>query len=328
MKTYINGVGLISTQETFKTEFSLQVPTATEDGRWEATLPPIKEYLSPKVYRRMSKVIRMGVLSTLIAMEDAGVKSEELSGVIVGTGLGCLVSTEKFLNSMVTSEESMVNPSSFIVSTHNTIAGQIGLVLKNNGYNTTYSQEGTSFENALLDGFLFTKERKNTNWLVGGIDELTPTVQQLYKENNYGGQWGEGAGVFIISDQKSESTYAEIVDVKAVLQSDESLNSTIDNFLQENEINKEDIDLVLTGDAGNEALKLLYAEARLEVLNFKKWSGEYHTASSFGVGLAAKMMKDETLRQSLLGKGKVVNTVLVHTTFFDGTQGLILLRNV
>ncbi|KXX71690.1 beta-ketoacyl synthase chain length factor [Flammeovirga sp. SJP92] len=328
MKTYINGVGLISPQETFKTEFSLQAPTATEDGRWEATLPPIKEYLSPKVYRRMSKVIRMGVLSTLIAMDDAGVKSEELSGVIVGTGLGCLVSTEKFLNSMVTSEESMVNPSSFIVSTHNTIAGQIGLVLKNNGYNTTYSQEGTSFENALLDGFLFTKERKNTNWLVGGIDELTPTVQQLYKENNYGGQWGEGAGVFVISDQKTANTYAEIVDVKAVLQSNESLETVIDGLLQENELNAEDIDLVLTGDAGNKVLKILYEEKRCEVIDYKQWSGEYHTASSFGVGLASKMMKEEALRQSLLRNKKPLNTVLVHTTFFDGTQGLILLRNV
>ena len=59
---------------------------------------------------------------------------------------------------MVDSNESALNPTPFIQSTHNTIGSQIALLLQCQGYNQTYTQRAFSFENVLLDAILELKE--------------------------------------------------------------------------------------------------------------------------------------------------------------------------
>ena len=72
------------------------------------------------------------------------------------TGLGCLEDTEKFLSSIYTNEEKLLNPTPFIQSTHNTVAGAIALAIKCHGYNATYTHRGFSFESALEDALIAT----------------------------------------------------------------------------------------------------------------------------------------------------------------------------
>lgn len=330
MKTYINGIGLISPQNSFEDHFKLKSLDFTENYFFEAQLPPIKEYLSPKVYRRMSKIVRMGIMSSIMAKKDAN--AEEVSGIIMGTGLGCIQSTEKFLSSMSTTNEDFSNPSAFINSTHNTIAGQIGLVLKNKGYNSTYSQEGISFENALLDAYLMTKEEENSNWIVGGIDELTAVTQDLYTKNSEEeNTWGEGAGTFLISNKKIASTYAEIIGL-GTLQSkveDKNIEREVSAFLKKYQLELSDIDLILSGDHLNR--KYIFQHYFFEgcrVVDYKEFCGNYPTAPSFALGIAAYLSKNKTLLKPFFGKEKVGGTVLIHSSYFDGSQGLILLKHV
>ena len=103
--------------------------------------------------RRMGNLIKMGVGTAL------KVKGEEkIEGIVVGTGLGCIENTEIFLREFIVHSSGTLSPTAFIQSTHNTVAGQIALILKEHGYNSTYTQRGTSFENALIDGCLLSSE--------------------------------------------------------------------------------------------------------------------------------------------------------------------------
>ena len=89
--------------------------------------------------------------------------------VIAGTGLGCLEDTEKFLGSIYTLQEHLLNPTPFINSTHNTIAGAIALAIKCHGYNATYTHRGFSFESALLDALMLASENPEAAILAGCI---------------------------------------------------------------------------------------------------------------------------------------------------------------
>ena len=75
--------------------------------------------------RRIGRIVRMGLAAASGCVGRAdGVKPD---AVIASTALGCLADTEKFMKEMIEREESMLNPSAFIYSTFNTIAGQIAL---------------------------------------------------------------------------------------------------------------------------------------------------------------------------------------------------------
>ncbi len=110
---------------------------ATVEGKNE---PDYKDYIpDPLARRRMSRIIKMGLTSAMIALKDSGLES--IDGLITGTGWGCLADTERFLNSIYENDERLLNPSAFIQSTPNTIGAQIALSLGTNCYNVSYVQE-------------------------------------------------------------------------------------------------------------------------------------------------------------------------------------------
>ncbi len=96
MKVYINGIGNISPQQTWDNSKFLEELEFSEDNRLLCVEPVYKEYISPIRLRRMSRVIKQGITSALIALKDAEV--ENPGAIITGTGWGCLVDTEKIFN--------------------------------------------------------------------------------------------------------------------------------------------------------------------------------------------------------------------------------------
>ena len=163
--------------------------------------PDYKKYIpDPGLRRRMSRLIKMSVTSALMTVENSGGGS--IDGIITGTGWGCLADTEKFLVSIYENNERLLNPSSFIQSTSNTIGAQIALMLDSKHYNNTFVHGGSSFECALIDSSLLLSEGKK-RLLIGGFDELTPTKEHLFSRM---GIWkifycGEGSHFFIASNK-------------------------------------------------------------------------------------------------------------------------------
>lgn len=134
----------------------------------ELLTPDYSAFIPAMDRRRMSAVLKMSIACSIDCLRQAGVSQPD--GIIVGTSMGCCVHTKNFLDKIIDANEGPVSPTSFIVSTHNTIAGQISLILKNHGYNITHTQNSLSFEQSLIDGMLCVNDGYS-NILVGGADE-------------------------------------------------------------------------------------------------------------------------------------------------------------
>ncbi|ELR71309.1 3-oxoacyl-(acyl-carrier-protein) synthase-like protein [Fulvivirga imtechensis AK7] len=325
MKGYISGTAAITPQHTFDTGRYLEEWVDHQTSYLSATEPAYREIIDPKLLRRMSRIIKMSVASAYKAMQMA--KVEIPGAVIVGTGLGCVQDTEKFLKEIIDNEEGILSPTAFIQSTHNTIAGQIALMLQCPNHNFTFSNRGHSFENALEDALLQLQEGVE-HVLVGGADEITPIVHELMgsircvsiNQEDQLSVLGEGAAFFILTKDQNEQSFAAIEDTVAFNNPlVDDVRGKVVQFLDRNELASADIDLVLMGHNGVadgffDAMGDLMKENA--IAQFKNISGESFTASAYGHHLAAVMLQKQQVFQNTLVSGK-----------FGGSLDRILLYN-
>ena len=148
-KTYINGLGSISAQETFDSVFLEKAEINEIDNVLSLKTPIYKDFISPVAIRRMARGVKNGIVASAMAMKEANVSS--VDAIITGTGMGCIEDSDKFLKAIIDNKEAFLTPTSFIQSTHNTVGAQIALGLQCKAYNFTYVNGAVSFESALLD---------------------------------------------------------------------------------------------------------------------------------------------------------------------------------
>jgi len=208
MKAYINHTTLVSPQRTFDQDFPGNVVSYPSAKFLKCIEPAYKDFLDPMASRRMSRIVKIGVCAALDCLRKAG--AEMPDAVIAGTGLGCLEDTEKFLGSIYSLQERLLNPTPFINSTHNTIAGAIALAIKCHGYNATYTHRGFSFESALLDTGMMAAEKPNAVILIGSFDEITPNSYDITKRLRL---WdnvlpGEGVAFFLLTGTRQPGSMA------------------------------------------------------------------------------------------------------------------------
>ncbi len=141
----------------------------------ESQDPDFAGFFPPMESRRMCKLIKRAIVTSLVALGEHGMPD----AVITGTGLGCMHNTEKFLHAMLDNGEEFLQPTFFMQSTHNTIGSQIAIRLKCHGYNCTYAHRSTSFDSALLDALVQMELGQLRSALVGGHDEMTPAYFEL-----------------------------------------------------------------------------------------------------------------------------------------------------
>jgi 3-oxoacyl-[acyl-carrier-protein] synthase II len=321
MEVFINGIGIISPQPTFnEAELSLDGMTVSVSDRLKCIEPEYKNYINPSLLRRMSRMIKMGVTASKKCLENAGV--ENPGAIITGTGLGCLEDTEKFIHSIIENNEQLLTPTPFIQSTHNTVGGQIALLLACHEYNYTYTHRGISFESALLDAALLIEEGTADNILVGGIDELTDNSFKLMQQLGFysSSTAGEGAAFFLLSGERKGKSIAKISLLKTFVgkSDDKIITKKILHYLSEAQKKVDDIGMVMLGDSGNKKTDRIYKELRKGIFKtsvsktFKEYCGEYHTASSFALWLSTKYLNEE------------LSSVLIYN-HFGGTDHSIIL---
>ena len=350
MKAYISSASAISAQNTFGDQLFLTDVVKYETTRLKAIEPDYKEYIDPKLIRRMSHVIKMGVAAAMDCLKKANV--EQPDAIITGTAFGIMEDTVTFLTRIVEMHEEMLPPTAFIQSTHNTVAAQIALMLKCHNYNNTFVHKGVSFENALLDGLMLLNEGEASDVLVGGIDEMIDTSftvltrlglykrkpisnLDLYKERSKGTIGGEGTAFFVLSDQRGESCLAELSGLKTFYNPDINFDATeeIGRFLNENSLAVANVDLIITGENGDikndEPYQKLKAGIFSDTLcaNYKHLSGEYPTSSSFALWLAANIIKKQEVPAILLEGDGIVEPprkVLIYNRYQNKYHALML----
>lgn len=338
MEAFINGATCISHHNTVDESFFFKncSPLSPSSFLLAAAFEH-KEYIPSAMSRRASHILKMGITAGMMTLKRAGINSPD--AIVVGTGMGCFEDTDKFLRALVDNEEQLLTPTSFIQSTHNSVAGQLALLTKCQGHNFTYVHQNNSFESALLDALMLLKEQEAQQVLVGGIDELNAPLQELFERaghikakenlgepiwqsNSKGYSAGEGAAFFNLSNENNSNSIAKVRGVKTIqkIDSGEDLFNKSLNFLSELKINKNDVDLVLSGISGDteKDVKLKQVEGllKLPVAYFKHLCGEYFTSGAFALWLGASIIGKQELPDCMhsvqLQPGRIKNILIVN----------------
>ena len=143
----------------------------------EGDLSEIREFIKPLEARRMGKLMKASLLSSLKALRQAGIDCPD--AIITGTSLGCWENTEALLTQIEEEGEVMLSPTNFMQSTHNTIGSNIAIRTGCHGYNITYTQGDDSLGWALRDARRLLKSGCCKTVLVGCHDESTPLYRSL-----------------------------------------------------------------------------------------------------------------------------------------------------
>lgn len=146
----------------------------------EEQLTDIRKYVKPLEVRRMGKIMKSSFLSSLEALQRAGIEVPD--SIITGTAYGCLENSERLMEQIKEEGEGMLKPTFFMQSTHNTIGSNIAIKTHCHGYNVTYTQESHSLEWAIRDAELLLRSGKVKNVLVGCHDESTPLFNTLLEK--------------------------------------------------------------------------------------------------------------------------------------------------
>jgi 3-oxoacyl-[acyl-carrier-protein] synthase II len=260
----------------------------------------------------------MAVCAALSCLYKAGISVPD--GIITATGLGCLEDTEKFLNALYASQEHLLNPTPFIQSTHNTVAGAIAMAVKCHGYNATYTQRGFSIESALLDAMMMISENHSSTILTGSFDELTNSSYLITRRLNLwrdepidslallqktgkGSLPGEGLAFFALTGVKPEMKAVELTGVQTLFRPADAVRVELEaeKFLQTLKIALPAVDLVILGLNGDEAGDRYYRHlmngifSKTPQLAFKHLCGEYDTSASFALWMATEMIISQTV---------------------------------
>lgn len=141
-------------------------------------LAEIRNHVSPMEARRMSGVMKAAVITSMGALESAGIDKPD--AIVIGTSFGMLDQGEKILIHMVEHGEEGLSPTLFMQSTHNTIAGTLAIRLKVHGYNITYTQGDDSWSLAIADAKQLIDEGEADNVLVGVHDYCPEYFRRIY----------------------------------------------------------------------------------------------------------------------------------------------------
>ncbi len=347
---YIRATGNISPQKTFGHPSLLAEPVVFSGNRLTCTEPDYKDFIDPKLIRRMSRIIRMGVAAATECLREAAIVKPD--AIVTGTAYGCLDDTGSFITKMVEFNEELLTPTAFIQSTHNTIGAQIGLMLQCNNYNNAFVHRGFSFESALMDAIMLLKENAAQHVLVGAIDEITNISHtilnrmglykqgaisnlELVKTGIKGTIAGEGAAFFLLANEPSATDYAKLDGISTIYKPESitHIEQNILSFLEDHSVSLNDIDLVITGRNGDVDSDKLFDQLESSVFNnntstdYKHLCGDYPTATGFALWLAANILKTGELPAVLNNKnsnGNKVKRILIYNHYQGIHHSLLL----
>ncbi len=342
---YIKEVSIISPQNTYNGEFEKGDFQIHYKTTLNAIEPSYTEFVPINLLRRMGRAVKIGIGAGVPLIK----KYPNINGIIIGTANGGLEDCIKFLNQIVDYEEGLLTPTNFVNSTPNAIAGQLALMGDITGYNTTHTNGSLAFDNAVLDARLVMEnETQHIELLIGAIEEISDynynidklnkhykeeniTNAELIQSNTNGSLCGEGAAMFVVSNQ-SENALAEIVDqFQICFPEKEELYTLLTDFLQKNKFQLNDIDVLLFGNSGDGRTDNWYNDLQTnlfpqkKITTFKQFCGDYRTASAFGTYIAVKLLEGS---HNIFGLEKNnPKTILLYNQFEAERHGFILLKS-
>jgi 3-oxoacyl-[acyl-carrier-protein] synthase II len=315
----ITASSTIAYQPTFRNPGFSQVLSVLQEPS-VLVVPDYNEFIPAMDRRRMSEVLKMSIACTLDCLEQAGIQQPD--AIIVGTSMGCCIHTRNFLDKIQSADGGLISPTSFILSTHNTIAGQISLHLKNHGYNITHTQNSLSFEQAMIDAMMGIREGWN-HALVGGADELEASLfnmnARLGLETIHNAC---GSSYFMLSSGETDKAFINVLDVGSYgLVTNRS--ETILDFLKVNDRSTADIDLIVYSHSSQDTVdELIRLFGQHRLVDIQVLCGTWLTNSAFAMAYAVDVL---SLEKCPLVEGSI-RTVLICNSLIPENLGLLLLN--
>lgn len=344
----IRSARVLSAQDSFSQNDLLQPLLPMTENRFVYKEPVYTDYFTIMQLRRMSRITRLGMVAAIECLKDA--KDPQPEAIITGTGKGSLQDTEKFMHAIREFAEGTLNPSPFIQSTYNSLNGLIGLHHNVNSYNSTYVHSGFSLEHAIIDAALQLNEGSIKTALVGAFEEMTPEHYIIKNKLDFwkkdplaedgsstpGAISGEGTSFFFL-ETAVDTAPLQILDLSLWFEP-ESGQDILDGtrqMLAANGISPNQVDVYLSGrnkdsryDHYYDAMASLFSAATHE-LEFKQVSGEYDTASGFGLWAAVQMAARNELFPILIrqkGTTSSLKYMLLYNQYYGKQHSVYLLK--
>ena len=302
----ILSAGQISIQNPLCEEWMENPLTYTEDYV-RAVDPDFKQFISAGDARRMGKLLKRALATSLSALQEGGI--EDPDAIITGTGFGSIENTELFLDALVREGEQLLKPTQFMQSTHNTASSLIGIHTKCHGYNSTYSQKGFSFDSALYDAWMQFRIGRIRSALVGSHDEMSPVFSGFVRKAGHvkEGEICSEAAVSVLLAESGNNAYCNLESVKLL---DTPSEDTLSKVLAD--MTAGGIDAVMTGMSGNKENDSWYGflDAMLPgvpQLRYKPLFGVNFSSSATGFYAAACCLKKGSAPAVLSASGKAVD---------------------
>ena len=171
----------------------------------------IMQFVPKMEARRMCKLLKSAIFTSLTTLKQAGIDSPD--GIVTATEYGMLENSEKFLTQMCSEGEDCLKPTLFMQSTHNTISGALGILLKCHGYNITFSDGPDSLRSAILDARLQLELGRARHMLVGYHNEITTCFADM-ERRLYGYETTPGeTSIVLLLTTESESALCTLDDL-------------------------------------------------------------------------------------------------------------------
>ena len=288
------------------TEEWMENPLSYTEDYVRAVDPDFKQFISAGDARRMGKLLKRALATSLSALQEGGIENPD--AIITGTGFGSIENTELFLDALVREGEQLLKPTQFMQSTHNTASSLIGIHTHCHGYNSTYSQKGFSFDSALYDAWMQFRIGRIASALVGSHDEMSPVFSGFVRK---AGHVGEGeicseAAVSVLLAENGDNAYCTLEGVKLF---DTPSEDTISKVLAD--MTAGGIDAVMTGKSGNSVNDSWYGFLDkmlpgVPQLRYKPLFGVNFSSSATGFYAAACCLKKGSVPSVLSVSGKPV----------------------
>lgn len=340
---YIQQIQCISPQQTFP-QASLDTLQDPVNNKLNV-IEPSYDGVPRNALRRMSKSVRIGVGAALPIIKNTGT---HVDGIIIGTANGGMEDSIVFLKQVIEFEEGVITPGHFVQSTANATAAQLSLVSANKNYNITHVHRGHAFELALIDAAIQLNENAGSNYLVGGVDEISVynykldeldnwykpapvTVDNFYTQNTPGSVAGEAA-VMLLATNDSANAIAAVIDIVTLHTTDiADVQLALQGILTKH---GDTIDIFLSGENGDNRFDTFYTAVENELNNdvtvarFKHICGEYPTATSFALWFACELLSSSHIPAHAVKKqgSSSFKNVLIYNVHKGVQHSFILVR--
>ncbi len=271
----------------------------------------LAEGLPPRSIRRIK---RLPVMALALASRASSPLPESLkpSAISFGTGWGALSETYDFLTRLFETDLAFPSPTDFIGSVHNAPAGQMAMMLEARGANVTTSGGDYSFEQALLAATLTALDSADPI-LVTGADEWHAELSALFDPSvRQDSTHADGGGAVVLQRAgRDQGPFLALLDYRAD-PSGQGISEIVDRI---GGIRKagQAFGAIL---AGLPAAHGTQAEHQLReflqksgfdgpVIHYRRWIGEFASASAVATVFALGMVSDDIVPGPLCGGADV-----------------------